>query len=57
MRIYVSGSLRFRDQMASAVAALKDRGFDCSMSEQIDPRGIIGCFEKIERADALFVCA
>jgi hypothetical protein len=41
--------------MTIAVATLKSLGFDCSMAEQVSPRGVAACFDRIDQCDALFV--
>ena len=56
-RVAFCGSFRFRDTMKEAAVALAARGIECLVPTPVDdPRtGVMGCFDRIDRADAVLL--
>jgi len=53
--LYVCGSFRFLDEMERLENLLKDAKIDYLVSKKADTRGIIGCLEKIDKSDVVYV--
>lgn len=51
------GSFRFRDTMKQAAVALAARGIVCLVPTPVDNTrtGVMGCFDRIDRADAVLL--
>jgi nucleoside 2-deoxyribosyltransferase len=54
-RLYVCGSFRFTDEMNELEAKLRKANIEYQISKKIDRRGIIGCLDKIDDADVVYV--
>ena len=54
-KLCVCGSFRFTRQMGELAARLEEIGVEYQMSRKIDSRGILGCLEKIDEADVVYV--
>jgi hypothetical protein len=54
-RVYVCGSFKFIDKMGELEKLLETEGVEFEVSESLDARGILGCLEKIDRADVVYV--
>jgi len=54
-RIYVCGSFRFVDKMEELEMRLEKENVECAVSKSMDSRGILGCLEKIDNADVVYV--
>jgi hypothetical protein len=54
-RLYVCGSLRFTDEMNELEGKLRKANIEYGVSKKTDYRGIIGCLDKIDDADVVYV--
>lgn len=56
-KVAFCGSFRFRRTMDEAAERLKGRGLECLVPTPVDdPRaGVMGCFDRIDRADAVLL--
>jgi nucleoside 2-deoxyribosyltransferase len=54
-RVYVCGSFRFIDKIEEIESKLRREGIQCMASKFIDSRGILGCLEKIDNADVVYI--
>jgi hypothetical protein len=54
-RVYVCGSFRFAGKIAELEVRLKKENIECMVSKNMDVRGILGCFDKIDRADVIYL--
>jgi len=54
-KLYVCGSFRFVPEMSELEARLRTKGVEYQMSKEIDSRGILGCWKKIDDADVVYV--
>jgi len=53
--LYVCGSFRFRRKMSELEGRLKEENIEFRMSKKMGSRGILGCLEKIDEADVVYV--
>jgi hypothetical protein len=53
--LYVCGSFRFLDEMERLENILKNAKIDYLISKKADASGIVGCLEKIEKADVVYI--
>jgi len=53
--LYVCGSFRFLREIEELEERLKQEGIRYLISKEVDSRGIVGCLEKIDRADVVYV--
>jgi len=53
--LYVCGSLRFIREIEELERKLKEEKMSYRISKEPDNRGILGCFEKIDEADVVYV--
>jgi nucleoside 2-deoxyribosyltransferase len=53
--LYVCGSFRFRREMSELEGRLKEENIEFRMSKKMGSRGILGCLEKIDEADVVYV--
>ena len=54
-RVYVCGSFRFLDKIEELETKLRKENIECIVSKTKDARGILGCLEKIDEADVVYV--
>jgi hypothetical protein len=54
-RVYVCGSFKFTDKIRELEELLIAAGVEFEMSKSPDPRGTLGCLEKIDQADVVYV--
>jgi len=54
-RVYVCGSFRFLSQIEDLENMLRREGIEFVVSKSLNVRGIIGCLEKIDQADIVYV--
>jgi hypothetical protein len=54
-RLYVCGSFKFIREMEGLERKLKEEGIPFQMSKEMDGRGILGCLEKVDHADIVYV--
>lgn len=54
-RVYVCGSFRFLDKIEELETRLRKENIECVVSKTRDARGILGCLEKIDDADVVYV--
>jgi len=54
-RVYVCGSFKFMNKIEELVALLQAEGAEFLVSKGLDARGILGCLEKVDRADIVYV--
>jgi nucleoside 2-deoxyribosyltransferase len=54
-RVYVCGSFRFVDKIEELETRLEKENIKCIASKSMDARGILGCLEKIDKADVVYV--
>jgi len=54
-RVYVCGSFKFIDKIEDLERSLRAAGVEFVVSKSLDPRGISGCLEKIDKADVVYV--
>lgn len=55
MRVYVCGSFRFIDRIEELEGLLRAENAEFSVSKTLDARGILGCLEKIDKAEVVYV--
>jgi nucleoside 2-deoxyribosyltransferase len=53
--LYICGSFRFVDEMEHLENILKNDKIDYLISKRAGARGIVGCLEKIDKADIVYV--
>jgi len=53
--LYVCGSFRFIREMEELEVKLKEENIGYRISKKVDCRGILGCLEKIDEADVVYV--
>ena len=53
--LYVCGSFKFIRKMNELEGKLREENIEFRMSEKMSSRGILGCLEKIDEADAVYV--
>jgi nucleoside 2-deoxyribosyltransferase len=53
--LYVCGSFRFRRKIGELERRLKEENIEFRMSKKMTSRGIMGCLEKIDEADVVYV--
>jgi len=53
--LYVCGSFRFMREMEELEGKLKEEKIGYRISKKVDSRGILGCLEKIDEADVVYV--
>jgi diphthamide synthase subunit DPH2 len=54
-KVYVCGSFRFLKEMEELEERLKGENLEYEISKERDSHGILGCLEKIDEADILYV--
>jgi hypothetical protein len=54
-RVYVCGSFKFMDKIEELEKLLQSEGVEFVVSKSLDVRGILGCLEKVDQADVVFV--
>ena len=54
-RVYVCGSFKFLSQIEELEEMLREENIKCVVSKNLDVRGILGCLEKIDQADVVYV--
>lgn len=54
-KLCVCGSFRFTHQMSELATRLEEESVEYWMSRKIDSQGILGCFEKIDKTDVVYV--
>jgi hypothetical protein len=54
-RVYVCGSFRFLDKIEELEKRLRKENIECVVSKTRDARGFLGCLEKIDDADVVYV--
>ena len=54
-RVYVCGSFRFLDKIEELETRLRKENIECVVSKTRNARGILGCLEKIDDADVVYV--
>ena len=54
-RLYVCGSFSFIREMEELEGKLKEEKIGYRISKKVDSRGILGCLEKIDEADVVYV--
>ena len=54
-RVYICGSFRFVDKIKELETRLKKENIECTVSKSMKARGILGCLEKIDSADLVYV--
>ena len=55
LRLYVCGSFRFMHEIEKLEAKLREENIEYCISKKMDSRGILGCLEKIDEADVVYV--
>ena len=55
MRVYICGSHRFLGRMETLERKLRKEGVEVLISKKIDDPSIIGCLDKIDEADIVYV--
>ena len=55
MRVYLCGSFQFKDMIEELEGRLRKEGVESLVSKKMDDRGIIGCLEKIDKADIVYI--
>ena len=53
--LYICGIFRFKRVMDELERKLKEEKMDYSITKKKDNRGILGCLEKIDEADVVYV--
>lgn len=53
--LYVCGSFRFAGKMNELQEKLEEENVEFRMSKKMNSRGILGCLEKIDEADVVYV--
>jgi hypothetical protein len=54
-RLYVCGSFRFMREMEELERKLKNENIRFQISKKMDSRGILGCLEKIDVSDVVYI--
>jgi len=54
-RVYVCGSFKFLSQIEQLENMLRKESIEFVVSKSLDVRGILGCLEKIDQADVVYV--
>jgi len=54
-RVYICGSFEFISKIAKLKELLQSENLEFVVSENFDFRGILGCLEKIDRAEVVYV--
>jgi hypothetical protein len=54
-RVYVCGSFKFLSQIEELENMLRKGNIEFATSKSLDARGIMGCLEKIDQADVVYV--
>ena len=54
-RVYVCGSFKFIDKIEELEKLLQSEDVEFVVSKSLDARGILGCLEKVDQADVVFV--
>jgi hypothetical protein len=54
-RVYVCGSFKFLSQIEELENMLRRESIEFVVSKSLDVRGILGCLEKIDQADVVYV--
>jgi len=54
-RVYICGSFKFIRQMDELERLLAAENVEYKISKDVDTRGILGCLEKIDQADIVYV--
>jgi len=54
-RVYVCGSYKFIYKIEELVALLQAERIEFTVSKDLDARGILGCLEKVNQADIVYV--
>ncbi len=54
-RVCVCGSFKFKDKIEELEKLLKAEGIEFVASKNLDARGIVGCLEKVDKADIVYV--
>jgi len=54
-KVYVCGSFRFINEMDELEKKLRDENIECEVSKKTDNQGILGCLDKIDDADVVYV--
>lgn len=54
-RVYVCGSFRFIHELEELERRLKEENLEFEVSKEMDSHGILGCLEKIDGADIIYV--
>jgi len=54
-RVYVCGSFKFLSQIEELENMLRREGIEFVVSKSLDARGILGCLEKVDQADIVYV--
>jgi len=53
--LYVCGSFKFIREMTELEGKLEEKNIEFRMSKKMSNRGILGCLEKIDEADVVYV--
>jgi hypothetical protein len=53
--LYVCGSFKFVHEIGNLESKLKGAKIEYELSKKIDSRGLLGCLEKIDKADVVYV--
>jgi len=54
-RVYICGSFKFKDKIEELEKLLKAERIGFEVSKSPDARGMLGCLEKIDRTDVVYV--
>ena len=54
-RLYVCGSFKFKREIEELECKLKEENIKCETSKEMSDRGILGCLEKVDYADIVYV--
>lgn len=54
-RLYICGSFRYVHEMSELEDRLKKENVGYSMPKEMDRRGILGCLDRIDDADVVYV--
>lgn len=54
-RVYICGSFKFKRQIEELERLLTAENVEYKISKDLDTRGILGCLEKIDQADIVYV--
>jgi hypothetical protein len=54
-RLYVCGSFKFLHEIEELEHKLKEKNIEYETSNKMNSRGILGCLEKIDNADIVYV--